>query len=151
MQEFLVAEVPARDRSKGDGFPDGAGDEAAAGGPGQQFAQDFAGLGEDTAIEAALQVAGEMGQAPLGAEAAFPDPVGEYLGPFVYGAAAAALLAGYGVGHVVAEFLGHGLEAVDFEFIGVFALEGVYQAADLGEGHGLAPCYLHGCPSTSSG
>ena len=122
--------------SEGGGFLDGAGDEAAAGSPRQQGTQELVGLGQDAEFEATLQVAVEKGEA-LEAEAAFPHPPEEDVGPLVEGAPASPFLAGYGVGHVVAESLGDGLEAVDLEFVGVLAFEGVYQAADLGEGHGF--------------
>ena len=78
-----------------------------------------------------------MGQALLGMEAALPRPLEEDFRPFVQGAAAAPLFAGYCVGHVIAELLGHRLEAVDFDFVGVLEHEGIYQAPDLGEGHGF--------------
>ena len=71
-------------RLEGDGIFDGAGDEAAAGGLGQQLAQEFAGLGQEAEFEAALQVAGEMGQA-LKAEAALPHPLGRRFRPILPG------------------------------------------------------------------
>ena len=67
-----------------------------------------------------------MGQAILRAEAAFPGPVEEDLGPLSGGAGASVLPAGYGVGQVVAELLGYGPEAVDFEFVGVLEHKGVH-------------------------
>ena len=119
---------------EGDGFLDGAGDEAEAGGPGQQVAEELAGLGEMAKFETTLQITAEMGET-LEPEAAFTHPPEEDVGPLVGGPRAAPLFAGYGVGEVVAESFGDGLEAVDFEFVGVLALGGVHEATDLGDGH----------------
>ena len=61
-------------------------------------------------------------------EAAFPYPADDGMG---FGG---RLLVGDGDGPLIAEFLGDLAEAVDGEFLGVLAPEGVDAAADLGEG-----------------
>ncbi len=77
-----------------------------------------------------------MGEAPE-PEAAFLHPPEEDIGPLVDGTRASSLLAGYGVRHVVAKSLGDRLESVDFELISIFLFEGVHEAADLRDGHGV--------------
>ena len=120
--------------SEWDGLLDGARDEATAGGPVKQGAEDLVGLRQDAEIETTLQVTPEMDEA-LEPEAAFLYPPEEDIGPLVDGTRASPLLASYSVGQVVAESLGDGLEPVDFKLISIFALEGVHEAADLRDGH----------------
>jgi len=99
-------------------------------------------LRQDAALQALVQVAVETG-ASHDAEAAFLCPLEEDVAPFRDGARASPLPAGYGVGHVVTELLGYGPEAVDFDFVGVLEHQGVYQATDLREGHGVGSFVIY--------
>ena len=68
-----------RGGSEGDGGFEGAGDDAAAGGPGEQGAKELVGLGQEAKVEATVQVVAEVVEA-LELEGGVPGPDGRRSG-----------------------------------------------------------------------